>query len=306
MPAARLRFRRPLLPDGSDGLRLQVREFLLGQEFEPSPNGWLTGFDPEFSRRLGARGWVGMSWPEHYGGGGRSLLDQHVVAEELLAAGAPLAAHWVSERQVGPLLLRHGSEELKRHFLPAMARGECCFCAGASLGIEARPVTGGYLVTGRQTAVGPAARARYLLALVQTLAGPSQLIVDLGSGLEPDGGEVALREVFVPQAMLLGREGEGLAYLQARLVLERAGPERFLGSFPLLRRLLEVPAADEVVGRLTARLWGLRRLSLSVAGALEAGESPTAEAAALNELTSAFAEAVADAARRHGLTAAGR
>ncbi|MBO0686505.1 MAG: acyl-CoA dehydrogenase family protein, partial [Candidatus Dormibacteraeota bacterium] len=259
MPSVRLRFGRPLLPDGSDGLRLQVREFLLGQQFEPARDGWLTGFDPQFSRRLAARGWVGMAWPKRYGGGGRSLLDQHVVAEELLAAGAPLAAHWAGERQVGPLLLRWGSEEQKQLFLPAMARGECWFCAGSPAGIEAREVGGGFLVTGSETPVGSAGRAQYLRALVQTPAGPSQLIVDLASpGVELRGGVVALREVFVPRTMLVGREGDGNAQLQAGLLIDRAGPDHFLGSFPLLRLLLEAPLprdepTAEEVGRLTAR-----------------------------------------------------
>src|SRR2546430_9910229 len=99
VPHRRLRFRRPLLPDGSDGLRREVRACLRGQRYEPRCDSWLSGFDPEFSRALAARGWVGMTWPERYGGGGRSPLDRHVVIEELLAAGAPVAAHWISDRQ---------------------------------------------------------------------------------------------------------------------------------------------------------------------------------------------------------------
>jgi len=59
MPYRRLAFRRPQLPDGSDGLRLEVRTFLREQVFEPRCDSWLSGFDPEFSRRLAARGWVG-------------------------------------------------------------------------------------------------------------------------------------------------------------------------------------------------------------------------------------------------------
>src|SRR5215469_18587712 len=98
---ARPAFRPPLLPDGSDGLRLEVRKFLREQAFEPRCGSWLSGFDPGFSRRLAARGWVGMTWPARYGGGERTALDRHVVAEELLAAGAPVAAHWISDRQIG-------------------------------------------------------------------------------------------------------------------------------------------------------------------------------------------------------------
>jgi acyl-CoA dehydrogenase len=132
MPYRRLAFRRPQLPDGSDGLRLEVRAFLREQEYEPRCDSWLSGFDPEFSSRLAARGWVGMTWPARYGGHEKSPLDRHVVIEELLAAGAPVAAHWISDRQTGPLLLRYGSEELRERLLPAMARGECYFSIGRS------------------------------------------------------------------------------------------------------------------------------------------------------------------------------
>src|SRR5262245_35764670 len=91
-----------------------------------------TGFDAAFSRQLGARGWIGMVWPRRYGGGERSALERYVVLEELLAAGAPVAAHWIADRQSGPLLLRFGSEHQRLRFLPAIARGEHYFCIGLS------------------------------------------------------------------------------------------------------------------------------------------------------------------------------
>ena len=73
-----------------------------------------------------------MSFPKAYGGHERSMLERYVVVEELLAAGAPVAAYWAADRQVGPLLLRFGSEEQKRLFLPRIALGECFFCLGMS------------------------------------------------------------------------------------------------------------------------------------------------------------------------------
>ena len=82
-------------------------------------DGWINGFDPEFSRRLGAAGFIGMTWPREYGGGGRNYVERAIVTEELLRAGAPTAAHWVGDRQIGPALLAHGSEEQKREIVPA-------------------------------------------------------------------------------------------------------------------------------------------------------------------------------------------
>jgi alkylation response protein AidB-like acyl-CoA dehydrogenase len=71
-----------------------------------------------------------MTWPKRYGGGERSMLERYVVTEELLAAGAPVGAHWIADRQSAPLLLRYGTEEQRLAFLPGIARGEIFFCIG--------------------------------------------------------------------------------------------------------------------------------------------------------------------------------
>src|SRR5690242_21019776 len=107
---------RPL-PAAAAELRSAVRVFLAqelqARRFVPACDAWLSGWDESFSRRLAAHGWVGMTVPPEYGGHGRSALERYVVIEELLAAGAPVAAHWVSDRQIVPNLLRYGSEELR-------------------------------------------------------------------------------------------------------------------------------------------------------------------------------------------------
>ncbi len=115
---------------------MEVREFLTqclaDGVFTPSLDGWMSGVSKSFSRLLAARGWVGMTIPKQYGGAGRSYLERFVVAEELLAAGAPVAAHWANERQFAPQLLRIGTEEQRRRFLPAIARAEVMFSIGLS------------------------------------------------------------------------------------------------------------------------------------------------------------------------------
>src|ERR1700733_9134332 len=90
--------------------------------FTPAPDAWVTGWDRAFSQRLAARGWVGMTIPTQYGGPGRPHAERFVVAEELLAAGAPVAAHWVTERQIAPMLLHRGSEWQRHRFLPGIVR----------------------------------------------------------------------------------------------------------------------------------------------------------------------------------------
>src|SRR5690606_32079106 len=102
-------------------LREEVRAFVAG--FVPTWTGRELGhswfrFDPEFSREVARRGWIGMTWPKEYGGGERSNMERYVVIEELMAAGAPLGAHWIAERQSGPLLLRLGTQAQRQHVLP--------------------------------------------------------------------------------------------------------------------------------------------------------------------------------------------
>ena len=114
------------LPPEAEAFRDEVRVFLreaLGTRPAVRRARSWGGFDPEFSRKLGARGWIGLTWPMKYGGQERSFLERYVLLEELLAAGAPAGAHWVAERQSGPLLLRFGTEAQRERFLPAIARG---------------------------------------------------------------------------------------------------------------------------------------------------------------------------------------
>ena len=101
--------RRPLILVAMAGLRGEVRAFLAEERaaggYQPRCDAWLSGHSPEFSARLAERGWVGMTWPRQYGGHERSYMERYAVLEELLAAGAPVAAHWIADRQTGPLLL---------------------------------------------------------------------------------------------------------------------------------------------------------------------------------------------------------
>src|SRR5438045_4815933 len=115
------------LPPEAEALRPEVRAFLaeeLGGRSRVDGTGSWGAFDREFSKKMGARGWIGMRWPKKYGGHERSAFERYVVLEEMLSAGAPVAAHWIADRQSGPLLLRYGTEEQRQRFLPRSGRVE--------------------------------------------------------------------------------------------------------------------------------------------------------------------------------------
>jgi len=267
---------RPL-PAGAAELRSQVRGFLSAERtagrFVPACDAWLSGWDESFSRGLAERGWVGMTIPREYGGHGRSALERYVVVEELLAAGAPVAAHWVSDRQVGPNLLRYGSEPLKRRYLPAIAQGTCYFAIGlsepdagsdlAAVRTTGTRADGGWTVSGTKIWTSGAHRAHALIALLRTgppdgrqrHVGLSQLLIELdqpGVTIRPiismtgehHFNEVVFDAVFVPDEQVVGTIGDGWAQVTSELAYERSGPERLLSTFVLL---------DTLVGELALR-----------------------------------------------------
>ncbi|WP_075334264.1 acyl-CoA dehydrogenase family protein [Pseudonocardia sp. Ae717_Ps2] len=327
------------LPAGLADLRAEVRSFLDEERdadrWTPRADVWLSGWDESFSRRLGERGWLGMTIPTEYGGHGRTALERYVVTEELLAAGAPVAAHWIADRQIGPSLLRHGTEEQRRAFLPGIARGEVYFGIGmsepdsgsdlASVRTRATRVDGGWRLSGTKVWTSGAHHAPAFFALVRTEprddahrhAGLSQFLVELDSpGVEirpiplltgaHHFNEVRFDDVFIPDSRVFGEIGNGWAQVTGELAFERSGPERFLSTYPLLSSLVgELTAASggvdtgtrRRVGSLVSRLWTLRAMSLAVAGALESGEAPELAAALVKDLGTRFENEIVDAAR---------
>lgn len=312
-------------------LRREVRRFLAEQlaagAFKPSLDAWLCGWDENFTASLAKQGWLGMTVPVHYGGHGRSFQERFVVTEELLAAGAPVAAHWIADRQIVPSLLKYGTEEQKSEFLPRIVRGECFFGIGmsepdsgsdlASVRTRAVRVDGGWSITGTKVWTSGAHRAHAFIVLARTEpvdpshrhAGLSQFIVDLhtpGVDVRPiismNGGhhfnEVVLDEVFVPDAMVFGEIGQGWTQVTSELSFERSGPERFLSTFPLLALSLENTSDDAELGRLVARVAGLHHMSTAVAGALERGENPDVPAAVVKVLGTTVEGDIADYADR--------
>ncbi|MGN5479833.1 acyl-CoA dehydrogenase family protein [Cupriavidus basilensis] len=78
------------------------------------------------------QGWLGLALPAEYGGAGRSAFARFVLVEELIAAGAPVSAHWFADRQTSPLILKFGTPAQREYFVPRMVRGEIFMCIGMS------------------------------------------------------------------------------------------------------------------------------------------------------------------------------
>ena len=329
-----MKFVPTILTPDEEELRAEVREFLaaeLGADHHPGL-GMGARFDPEFSRKLAQRGWVGMAIPPEYGGRGRSAVDRFIVTDELLAAGAPTLAHFVADRQTGPTLLRFGTEQQRQRFLPAICAGECWFSLGmsepdsgsdlASVRSKATKADGGWILNGTKIWTSGAHHNHYFAVLCRTSppsddrhAGLSQLVVDLaapGIKISPipflDGShtfnEVVLDDVFVPDDMVLGEVGDGWRQVTSELAYERSGPDRYLSTFNVLRQFVatEVPdpptdAQALAIGRLTAWYWTIRQMSLAVARSLDAGEAPAVEAALVKDIGTKFEQEVIEVLR---------
>ncbi len=318
------------LPPAAQALRSDIKAFLAAS-LEPAPahvraRSWM-GFDAAFSRLLAARGWVGVTLPAAYGGASLDAFSRYVLVEELLAVGAPVAAHWIADRQSGPLILKFGTEAQKAFYLPRICRAEAFFCIGmsepgagsdlASVTTRARSNDAGWLLNGQKIWTTNAHHCQYMIALVRSSgekedrqAGLSQFIVDLslpGVTVRPIrdlSGDAHFSEVFfdnvhlAPDA-LVGTEGSGWAQVNAELAFERSGPERIYSSIVLLelwiRLLRQNPGGHThaaTVGRLAAHLATLRNMSITVTARLARGESPVVEAALIKDLGTEFEQSI--------------
>jgi hypothetical protein len=321
------------VPDEAARLRAEVRRFLVDTLGDypalARADSWM-GFDAGFSCKLGARGWIGMALPKKYGGADADAFSRYVVIEELLAAGAPVSAHWFADRQSGPLILRYGTDEQKNFYLPAICRGERYFCIGmsepnsgsdlASIRTRASRENGKWVLNGQKVWTTNAQHAHYMIALVRTSesdsrhGGMSQFIIDLslpGVEVRPikdltgaeHFNEVFFDDVELSEEALVGVEGQGWQQVTAELAIERSGPERFLSSIAVLNLLIdEIGTAPDAyqareIGRLTARLLTLRNMSLSVTRQLNNGENPAWAASCVKDLGSVFEQEIPEIAQ---------
>jgi acyl-CoA dehydrogenase len=310
-------------------LRLGVRDFLRSDRAEfgwaPAVDAWLGQWDEGFSARLGAAGFLGLTIPKQYGGHELSHLHRYVVTEELIAAGAPVAAHWTADRQVAPSLLTYGTEAQRERLLPEIVAGKLYSSIGmsehgagsdlAAVATKAVRTDGGWLLSGTKVWTSGAHHAHQVVVLARTSpldpkhrhAGLSQFLVPCdakGVRVEPillmsgahHFNEVILDSAFVADADVLGEIGNGWHQVTSELSFERSGPERILSTGPLLLAAIRAlgsgsPPDDRTaadVGHLLAQLISLRQLSLSVARALTDGGDAANLAALVKDLGTRF------------------
>ncbi|MEX2205816.1 MAG: acyl-CoA dehydrogenase family protein [Myxococcota bacterium] len=316
-------------------LRAEVREFVSADPAVRArpflEDGWIAGFDPEFSRRLAARGWLGMTWPKRYGGQERSYLDRLIVTEELLLAGAPVAAHWFGDRQIGPALLAHGTPSLKAELLPRIARAEISFCIGmsepnagsdlAGLATRADPVGDEFVIRGQKTWTSFAEHADYCYLVARTNPaapkhkGISELLVSMRApGItvrpikdmvgESHFGELFFDEVRVPRTALIGKLDAGFYQIMQQLDFERSGIERLVSNAPLWREAKALarergltrrdPVLREKIAELEIASRAGRGLIYRVAELLSTGRVPNHEAAVAKTFCTSLEQRITD------------
>ena len=324
------------LPREAQALREEVREFLAEEiaagSFNPHGKAGSNGFDRAFSEKVGAKGWIGLTWPNKYGGQERSFLERYVVTEEFLVANAPTRGHFVADRQSGPMLMKYANEEICMDVLPRICRGECCFCIGMSepgsgsdlfaAKTRAEKSGGGWRVNGTKVWTSSAHHADYMIGLFRTSPprqdnrrhGLTQFLVDMtlpGITVNPvqqmtgehDFNEVVFDDVLIPGTHMLGEVDMAWKQATSELAYERSGPERFLETFyvltGLVRLLGETPdlRAAEGIGRLVAQLHTLRRMSVSVNGMLQAGKEPVLEGSIVKDIGTLWEQALPAVAR---------
>jgi alkylation response protein AidB-like acyl-CoA dehydrogenase len=256
------------LTASQSALRDEVRVFL--RDALPADaardDGWIVGFSREFSRALGAHGWIGYTWPRRYGGQEGSYLERLIITEELLRAGAPVGAHWLADRQIGPALLAYGTEAQREELLPRIARGELFFSIGMSepnagsdlASLRTRAVEDGdfFILDGHKIWTTNAHEAEYCYLVARTdpqapkHKGISELLVDMRSpGItvrpiidmvgEHHFNEIFFEGVRIHRRWLVGEKNRGWYQIASQLDYERSGIERLLSNWRIFRDVRE-------------------------------------------------------------------
>jgi alkylation response protein AidB-like acyl-CoA dehydrogenase len=322
------------IPSEDEALRQPVREFLIDAmrniPAATKARSW-AGYNTAFSKELAKKGWLGITLPKVYGGGGRSAFARYVLVEEFLNFGAPVGSHWIADRQSGPLILKYGTEEQRQFYIPAICRGEAFFCIGmsepnsgsdlASIRTKAEKNEAGFLLNGQKIWTTNANACQYMIALVRTSGGSddrqkglSQVIIDLslpGVTIKPITDlagdrhfcEVFFENVQLKNSALIGEEGKGWEQVTAELAFERSGPERIFSSIVLFDEWLNyirtpqgsTPESTRLAGKIISQLAPLRAMCLAVTQKLVQGESPVVEAALVKDLGTGVEQYIAAA-----------
>jgi alkylation response protein AidB-like acyl-CoA dehydrogenase len=247
------------LPPELEALAVEAAEVgaKAAAELDVREDSWIIGHDRAFARELAARGWLGMTWPREHGGHERPAIERFVVFEQLISAGAPVAAAWFADRQMGPTLLQFGTDEQRARWLPGIVDGESIWAIGMSepdagsnvAGIRTRAERDGdvFIVNGQKIWTSGAADADwcYLIARTDPEAKPheglSEFVVDMHSEgvtvkpiIDMTGNrhfcEVFFEDVRVPSAHLVGVENGSFRQVMRQMEHERGGIDRLVSN----------------------------------------------------------------------------
>ncbi|MDH5406727.1 MAG: acyl-CoA dehydrogenase family protein, partial [Candidatus Aminicenantes bacterium] len=252
------------LSEEQEKFRQEARDFLEGEIkqglWEPSCDAWIMGHDPQFSKRVAQRGWIGLTWPKEHGGQGRSYVDRLILTEEMLRYGAPAACHWFADRQIGSAIVHYGTEEQKRELLPMILKGEAYVGLGMSepdagsdlASLKTRAVEDGdyYVIDGQKTWTSGGSHMNWIYLVARTdpdapkHRGISEFFFEIslpGINVQPIvdiTGGVHFNEVFfdgvrIPKKCLIGEKNRGFYQILNQLDYERSGMERLMANYPL-------------------------------------------------------------------------
>jgi 3-oxocholest-4-en-26-oyl-CoA dehydrogenase alpha subunit len=253
-----------------EAFRQEIRSFLEDEiregAFRPMCEGWIQGFSWDFTKKVAAKGWLGITWPKEYGGLGKSHVDRLILTEEMLRYGAPAACHWFAERQIGRAIYVYGTGEQKQEILPKILKGEACIGLGMSepdagsdlASLKTQAVEDGdyYIINGQKvwTSCARYMTHIYLVARTDPYApkqqGISEFIIDCkapGITVRPTiditgseaWGEVFFDNVRVHKKCLIGEKNRGFYQILNQLDYERSGMERLMGNYPLFDAIIK-------------------------------------------------------------------
>ncbi len=258
------------LGEEQEKFRQEVRDFLEEElrqgTFKPACDAWIMGYSPDFTKKVSAKGWIGLTWPKEYGGQGRSYIDRLILTEEMLRYGAPCACHWFADRQIGSAILHYGTEEQKREILPKIMRGEARVGLGMSepeagsdlASLQTRAVEDGddYIIAGQKVWTTGAHITNYIYLVARTdpeapkHRGISEFFIEAnlpGITIRPlidITGEHHFNEVFfdgvrIPKKSMIGEKNKGFYQILNQLDYERSGMERLMANYPLFDSIIK-------------------------------------------------------------------
>ena len=272
------------LSDEQVKFRQEVGDFLEGEIkqglWEPSCDAWIMGHDPEFTKRVSQKGWIGLTWPKEYGGQGRSYVDRLILTEEMLRYGAPAACHLFADRQIGGAIVHYGTDQQKKELLPMILKGEAYVGLGmsepdagsdlASLKTKATEDGDEFIIDGQKTWTSGGGKMNWIYLVARTdpeapkHKGISEFffrtdlpgvrvapIADITGGVHFN--EVFFENVRIPKTSLIGERNRGFYQILNQLDYERSGMERLMANYPLLRRLSNTPRRPNATANRFAR-----------------------------------------------------